>query len=102
MGTYYDIVCPKHKEVLRLWKAYDLAEKLEYWMSKGKLKKEIVLNSKTEEIVLQSSAFKAVNRERPKAKDWLKTHKNCKLFFIDSEHDGLFGYYEDFTQIDGQ
>jgi hypothetical protein len=100
MGTYYDIVCPIHKEVLHLWKADNLWGKLEYLVAERKLEKERVEpdSAYTEFIVVKPSEFRVIIRERPRAKKWLQRHDNCKLFFLDSEYSDTFDYYEDFTQ----
>jgi len=104
MGTYYDIVCPKHKEVLRLWNAGELWGKLEYLVGKKKLSKNRVEpdSAYTEFIVISPSAFGTIVKVRPKAKKWLERHERCKLFFLDSECSDTFNYYEGFIQIQAQ
>ena len=88
MGTYYDVVCPEHKEVLHLWKADMLWGKLEYLAEKDKLVRERVEiddDFSAKLIILTSPFFKVVIKEVPKSKQWLEEHKTCKLFFLDDE-----------------
>jgi hypothetical protein len=101
MGTYYDIVCPEHREVLRLWKADILWGKLEYLVSVRKLLRERI-NSYKEFIVVSPSVFRLVVKERPKSKQWLEKHKTCKLLFVDSEYKDAFNYYDGYALQNGQ
>jgi hypothetical protein len=104
MGIYYDIVCPKHREVLRLWKAGSLWSELEYLVGKKELSKERVEpdSAYTKFIVVEPSAFKIIIDEKPKAENWLLRHKTCKLFFLDSEYADTFNYYDAFVQVNAQ
>lgn len=97
MGTYYDIVCPEHKEVLRLWKAGMLEAKLSFKVDKKKLSTEGKF------IVLIPSTFRTIVYERPKSKPWLEKHKYCKLLFGESDYAAdVFNHFEGFAKIDGQ
>lgn len=102
MGTYYDIVCPEHKAVLRLWKTESLRMKLEQMVNEGRLSEEMFApcSAYTNFIVVTQDAFKFVTKERPKARLWLQNHKLCKLFFLDSERADTFNYYEGFAKTD--
>jgi hypothetical protein len=99
MGTYYDVVCPEHKEVLRLGKTDALYSELEYLAEIGELKKEEIRDFSKKFIILNPSIFKIIINERPKAKDYLQKHEDCKLYFIDSEYSEDFNSYEGFSRI---
>ncbi len=104
MGTYYDIVCPQSKDVLRLWKVANLWERLEYLFQNGLLamKRTEPDSSYTNFIVLAQAFFHIVEMEVPQAKTWLEDHVNCKLFFVDSEYSDAFNYYIGYNITDSQ
>jgi tRNA U38,U39,U40 pseudouridine synthase TruA len=100
MGTYYDVVCPAHKEVLRLGKTDMLSGELEYMVNTGELEKEATKEFSKKFIVLAPIAFLAVIEERPKAEEWLKKHNTCKLYYIDSEYSEEFNSYDGYAKFE--
>ena len=91
MGDYFDIICEKHKAILRLWKAYDLISNLPMsWDTFATLE-------------LKPSYFKKIIKERPiNSKEWLEKHKDCKLILGNSENFRDTYNYDDFLITDTQ
>lgn len=90
MGTYYRIVCAKHKEVLDLSKAYELNNELRDFISEHDLTRLIFdgvihLNEKLRLICKNHYSHERLNRNM---QSFMDRHMNCKLTFqSDEPHD---------------
>jgi len=102
MGVYWDIVCQKHKEVIQLWRLYNISDDVWRYTYSGLEQREQNIN----DFIIVDSKIRGLLR---KVNDnvinhYLDKHKDCDLLLGSDaqEMSSWFDYYDGWLEYDIQ